>query len=137
MFTLCIIYIFFSTLSYIAYGDEMNQAIIIMMMPASNKVIQFIKICMCINIVFSYSVTIYPCNQVLQSIFLPCLSDKSTLKSILSLLLNGAILFLGCYLAIIFYVSLDSYLAFSGVILGSLVVLIIPAMCHYKLIADR
>ena len=92
---------------------------------------------MSISIVFSYPITIYPTNQVLQSFFLPCLSDESKLKAFLRFLLNGCVLLLGSYFSNIFYANLDTIIAFSGVVLGSVVILIIPTMCHYKIIASR
>jgi hypothetical protein len=36
-------------------------------------------------------------------------------------------------LAIFFYDKLDKILALSGTLLGTTVVLLIPALCHYKL----
>jgi len=45
------------------------------------------------------------------------------------------VLIVGMILAIYLYDSLDKVLALCGAILGTTVVLFIPSLCHYKLVA--
>ena len=42
---------------------------------------------------------------------------------------------LGLIMAIVFYKDLDKLLASTGVVFGTFVVLFVPSLCHYKLLA--
>ena len=89
------------------------------------------------NLVFSYPLTIYPTNIVLDSMLFGSLDETSKLRIFLEGLSRTVVLIIGMLLAIFFYDSLDKVLALSGTMLGTTVVLFIPAVCHYRLIASK
>ena len=66
--------------------------------------------------------------------------EKSELKKIywFENISHSVVLVIGMLLAIYLYDHLDKVLALCGAILGTTVVLFIPSVCHFKLIAcDR
>ena len=96
-------------------------------MPSENRLIQVVKVLYCFNIMFSYPLTIYPTNVVLDSILFR--RPRYHAENFIRL----CVLILGMQLAIHFYDKLDKILALSGTLLGTSVVLFLPALCHYKL----
>jgi len=60
--TLVTLYILFSSICYYTFGNDLSEAIIMEEMPADSRVIQVVKVLFCINIVFSYAITVYPTN---------------------------------------------------------------------------
>jgi len=78
--TLCIINIGFSELCYYAYGDDIKEPLIILQMPEENPAIIIDKIFFCFLIVFSYPLTVYVCNQVLDYAIFRKMEPSSTRK---------------------------------------------------------
>jgi amino acid permease len=60
--TLCTTYILFSELCYYTFGRDLNESIVMGEMPASNPIIKLVKVLFCINIMFSYPLSIFPTN---------------------------------------------------------------------------
>lgn len=67
LITLTITYCIFGELCYFTFGKTLNKPIITDMMPSSNIIIQIVKVLFMINLVFSYPLTIYITNVVLES----------------------------------------------------------------------
>jgi len=132
--TLCIINIGFSELCYYAYGDDIKEPLIILQMPEENPAIIIDKIFFCFLIVFSYPLTVYVCNQVLDYAIFRKMEPSSTRKWLKNLMriIN---LIIQLIIAITFYYSLHKILGFFGVTLGTIVVIIMPACIHYKLVS--
>jgi amino acid permease len=63
---LCTMYILFGELCYYTFGGGLNKAIIMEMMPADNPIIQVVKILFMLNLVFSYPLTIFITNLILE-----------------------------------------------------------------------
>jgi amino acid permease len=133
--TLILIYVTFSSLCYFTFGNNLNEAIIVEMLPAQSKVIQATKILFCINILFSYVITIYPTNQVLQGLFFSKFDEDTNSRRVFNAFGSLVILILGFTCAITFYSTLDRFLGVSGVLIGCPVILIIPCLCHYMLLS--
>lgn len=98
---------------------------------------QIIKILYTLNLVFSYPLTIYPTNIIIDSILFSSLPESSNLRLFLENFSRTIVLLIAMLLALFFYNSLDKLMALSGTILGTTVVLFIPSLCHYKLIARK
>jgi len=135
--TLCSIYIIFSEINYYTFGNDLNQPIVMGMMPANNLIIQIVKVLFSINIMFSYPITIFPTNQILEEIFLSRFAENSTYRNFFFRLICTIVLILGLVSAVQFYHDLDKILATTGVAFGTFVVLFVPSLCHYKLIATH
>jgi len=65
--TLCTVYIVFSEICYYTFGDALTQSIVMQEMPSDNSIIIAVKFLFCLNILFSYPITIYPTNVVIDS----------------------------------------------------------------------
>ena len=98
---LTVIFIIFSEICYYTYGDKLDQPIITEMLPKDNVIVQIIKFAFIGNLVFSYPITIYITNIILEGFtFQTCKRKSATrrwLKNVQrSLVLLGGIL-LGLY----------------------------------------
>ena len=92
----------------------------------------------CINLVFSYPLTIFPANKIIESfIFHRFLGMKevTTKRKWLKNLSRLIVVFLGCFLSITFEKVLDQFLGVAGAVLGITIILIVPTLYHYKVCA--
>ena len=64
---LCLMHIIFGTLCYYTFGKNLNEPIIMEMMPGQNIIILIIKFLFLVNLVFSYPLTIFITNLILES----------------------------------------------------------------------
>ena len=76
--TLCIIQILFSTLCYYAWAGSIVEPIITEILPAGNVLVQIMKLLYCINLVYSYRVSIVPTFSALEQYILG-VKEKSNL----------------------------------------------------------
>ena len=135
--TLCTIYILFSEICYYCFGNNLNESIVMQEMPSDDLVIQVVKVLYCFNIVFSYPITIYPTNVILDTILFDQIfniDEGSKKRYYFENLLRVVVLIIGIVLAVFFYDQLDKIMALGGTILGTTVVLFTPAACHYKIV---
>lgn len=132
--TLCLTYICFCEICYANYGAGLNQSIVMQQLPSSNLIVQIVKLAFVGNLLFSYPLTIYPTNIILDEVLFGCLPETSRVRLALETLMRTLVLAAGMTLAVFFYDDLDRILAMSGCLLGTTVVLIVPSVCHYVLI---
>ena len=66
LITLCTVYILFAGLCYYNWGATLDEAVVTEMLPADNAFVQFMKLAYCINLIFSYPVTIVPAHDTVQ-----------------------------------------------------------------------
>ena len=131
---LALINIVFSELCYYAYGSEITEPIFIQQMPEENPAIITAKILYVIMVVISYPLTIYITNYVIEEIVFSKM-EYSELRKWLKNLSRTIVVALALFISIVFYYSLHKILGFSGLILGSIVVLIVPSLIHNTLVA--
>ena len=86
----------------------------------------------CLNLVFSYPLTIFPANKIIESFIFANMKEVTTLRKWLKNLSRTVVVFLGCYFSILFKEELDDFLGVTGAVLGISIILIIPTLCHYK-----
>ena len=89
----------------------------------------------CLNLVFSYPLTIYPTNKIIESFLFVRMKEVTTKRKWLKNLSRTVVAFLGCYFSILFKDVLDDFLGVTGAVLGISIILIIPTLCHYKICA--
>ena len=70
-----VIYVLFSFLCYYAWGSDLDEPVVTEMLPADNHFVQAMKLLFCINLVFSYPITIVPTFNTLEAF---CLGKKET-----------------------------------------------------------
>jgi hypothetical protein len=100
-----------------------------------DKLIRTTEILFCLNLVFSYPLTVYPTNRIIESFLFMKMKEETTLKAWLMNLSRTVVVFLGCYFSILFKATLDDFLGVSGAVLGISIILIIPTLCHYNVVA--
>lgn len=104
-------------------------------MPAANPIIQLVKILFMINLIFSYPLIIYITNIILESYIFKSWKKATSCRKWSKNLQRTIVLLLGIIAAMYLKDCLDKVLALSGTLLGTTVVLIIPTLCHQKLLA--
>ena len=67
LLTLCTIYMSFSSLCYYAWGSDLDQPVVTEMLPADNKFVQAMKLLFCLNLVFSFPLTIVPTFNTMEA----------------------------------------------------------------------
>jgi proton-coupled amino acid transporter len=132
---LVMMYIFFGELCYYTFGGNLNKAIIMEMMPADNPIIQVVKILFMLNLVFSYPLTIFITNLILEGFTFRHSKRNTTLRKWLKNFQRSFVLLVGIVCALYLKDSLDKIFALSGTVLGTTVVMSIPAICHLNLLA--
>ena len=134
---LCIVYILFANLCYYTFGKDLDNPIITEMMPAGNKIIMVVKFLFMLNLVFSYPLIIFITNIILESYSFSkgTLKRKPKCRYYLKNLQRSFVLFLGIICAIYFRKTLDKLSALSGSIFGTNIVMTLPCVLHYKLVA--
>ncbi len=65
LISLCTVYIMFSFLCYYNWGADLDESVVTEMLPPDNAFVEFMKIAYCINLVFSYPITIVPAHQTI------------------------------------------------------------------------
>jgi Transmembrane amino acid transporter protein len=134
--TLCTINIFFSELCYYTFGDTLNEPVVILMFGEENYAIQIGKLFMCAVIVFSFPLQIIVVNHNIES-FIFDKMEYSILRTWLKNFSRLIITTLAVVIAVLFYYSLHKILGLTGVLIGSVVVLIVPALLHRKIMAEH
>lgn len=67
---LCTIYVSFSMLCYWAWGSDLTEPVVTEMLPADNTFVQVMKLAYCLNLVFSFTVIIWPTFTTLETLIL-------------------------------------------------------------------
>ena len=65
--TLCTCYVLFSELCYYAWGSDLTEPVVTEMLPADNTFVQIMKLLFCVNLVFSFPLTIVPTFDTLEA----------------------------------------------------------------------
>jgi amino acid permease len=136
------IYIAFSSLCYYAWGTDLNESVVTEMLPADNVWVQVMKLVFCVNLVFSYPLTVTPAWHAGQELFFGTKENENE-RYVESRVLYWSInmfrsALLGLTLLVTLYVSdsLDKVISVAGAVFGMTNVLLIPSLCHYILLAD-
>ena len=90
----------------------------------------------CVNLIFSYPLTIFPTNKIIESFIFESPADKTPFIKWARNFSRLIVCFLGCFFSILFKDYLDDFLGVTGAVLGISVILIIPTICHYKICAE-
>jgi proton-coupled amino acid transporter len=132
---LCSIYICFSMLCYYAWGQDLNQPVVTEMLPVENVYVQILKLVFCLNLIFSYPLTSACISEGLQSAFFYEGAEHDPKQYWKVNALRSTVPIAGVIVSITVAKSLDKVISLMGAILGVTIVLMIPAFCHFKLLA--
>jgi len=129
--TLAVYFSIFGCVSYAYFGNQ-KESIVINNMNEDDLIIKVTKLLYCINLVFSYPLTIYPANQILENFMFGSLkhSRKTTLRKWLKNLSRFLVVTAGCACSIFLQPILDQFLGISGAVIGIPIILIVPTLCH-------
>ena len=107
------------------------------MLPADNFWIRIIKILFCLNLVFSYPITINPTNTILEGYFFGGDPRQADVKEKWMRRLSRFLVCLSAtILGILLAKDMDKFLGLLGALLGSPLALTMPALVHLKLVAE-
>ena len=132
--TLACVFAGFGFLSYRYFG-HMENKFVIYNFP-TDPFLRTTEMMFCINLVFSYPLTIFPTNKIIESFLFRCMPRVTFTRKWLKNLSRTVVCFLGCWFSILFRANLDDFLGVSGAVLGVSIILIMPTLCHYKLVAE-
>lgn len=65
--TLCTFYVLFSELCYFTWGSDLTEPVVTEMLPADNTFVQIMKLLFCVNLIFSFPLTIVPTFDTLEA----------------------------------------------------------------------
>ena len=109
------------------------------MLPQDNILVQAVTILFCLNLVFSYPMSMAPTFQIAAAVIFGQNEEERTRETRSRYwkinALRSALLLFGILVSILVAEKLDRVMSLAGVILGMSNVLLIPAICHLKLIA--
>ena len=66
LITLCIVYVSFSSICYYAWGASLTEPVVTEMLPADNLFVQIMKMLFCLNLVFSFPLTMVPAYSTIE-----------------------------------------------------------------------
>lgn len=98
--------------------------------------IKITKLLYCLNLVFSYPLSIYPTNRTFERIAFGWLKDGTVLKYWVQNISRTFFVFLACFLSIVFSSTIDKFLGISGAVLGIPIILLVPTLCHLIIVAQ-
>jgi hypothetical protein len=129
------IHVSFSELCYYAYGDNLTEPLIVQQIPANEIPVIMAKILYMIMILFSYPLTIFTANQVIEG-FIFGKMMYSELRKWLKNLSRTVVVALGVSISIVTYYSLPVINGFFGALFGTIVVILVPSLMHNKILAE-
>jgi len=132
--TLACFYTFFGLVTYLTFGSGLIQPIITEMLPAENSMVIIIKICFCMNLIFSYAIMINPTNAILENWMFPAKASvgRRWARNASRFLVVVSAAVLAVFLADI----LDKFFGLIGALLCAPLAFMFPAMLHLKIIAS-
>ena len=140
---LCTVYVIFSFICFYAWGSNLTEAVVTQMLPADNVYVEIMSVLFSINLLFSYPLTIFVTNQTLAAFIFGTSEDErlgyhheSTWHFWKLNILRSGVLLAGIIVTICVAGVLDRMISIMGVLLGMSNVLFMPALCHYRLLAE-
>lgn len=132
--TLTIIYIFFGSLGYLTWGQSPIEPYSTDMLPASNIAVIVMKFLFSFNLIFSYSITIQPANQILGNWFCSK-APRGKCRHWLKNLQRSVVVFVSVIMAMTIADKIDKFLALVGALLCAPLAMTIPALVHLRMLA--
>ena len=135
--TLAVIFIIFGLLTYSTFGSDLDEPFITEMLPASNLGVELIKVLFCLNLVFSYPITINPTNSILESYVFGGDPRREKGTRVWARRFSRFMVCLAATLAgMALARDMDKFLGLLGALVGSPLALTLPALVHLKLVAQ-
>lgn len=135
--TLIVVYSIFSEVSYMAWGDTLDEPLVTEMLPADNVSVILIKFLYSLNLICSFPIAIQPTFTAVEAWFCGCLCLRER-QTCLYWVQNFS-RFLVCISAIVIATCLadkiDKFLGLIGSFLCAPLALFFPALVHLNLIA--
>ena len=114
------------------------------MLPAGNLGVSLIKVLFTMNLICSYPITINPTNTILESYLFtksstPIINgqrQKTRTEFYGARISRFLVVFFAGALSILLAADMDKFLGFFGALLGSPMAMTLPALIHFKLVAN-
>lgn len=134
--TLVTSHIIFSELIYYTYGDDLVEPIVIFQIPQDNWVTIIAEFLYLGVIIFSFPLNIYITNYVVESLIF-CEMRHSETRKWLKNLSRTMIVALSLIVSTFFYYYLPKITGLIGVLIGTTVVMITPALLHNEIVTEK
>ena len=113
-----------------------DKSFVTEMLNPEDKFVQLTKLMFCINLVYSYPLSIYPTNQILGRLTTSCIPEGRYKYWVVNFQ-RTLVIFLACFLSITFADTLDHFLGVTGAAFGIPLILMAPTMCDYVVVATK
>lgn len=142
--TLSLIFIIFGEVTVFAFGTNLDEPFVTQMLPAGSYMVSLIKILFCMNLVCSYAITVNPTNTIIESylfsrknsIVINGRYEKSRCEVFGSKISRFLVVCSAGILGIVLAADMDKFLGFIGALLGSPMAITLPALIHYRTVAE-
>ena len=113
------------------------------MLPAGNSGVSIIKVLFTLNLICSYPITVNPTNSILESYLFKNNAavingqrQRTRCEYFGTRISRFFVVFTAGILGILLAADMDKFLGFFGALLGSPMAMTLPALIHYKLVAN-
>lgn len=130
--TLTTIYVLFGALGYMAWGNTYIEPYSTDMLPASNIAVIIMKFLFSFNLIFSYSITIQPANQIYGNWFCSC-APKGKCRHWMKNLQRTIVVLCSVIISLTIADKIDKFLSLVGAVLCAPLAMTIPALVHLSL----
>jgi proton-coupled amino acid transporter len=137
MLTVLISYVGFGELTYMVYGNNVQDIIISNLPTDTTFNLAFVSsliVFFCINLVFTYPLVIYPANIILESYMFGHMKKSKKKMWLINLYRAGMVLFT-VVISLSMGDSLDKFLSLLGAVACTPIAFTLPTLFHYKLCA--
>ena len=133
--TLMLVLLFFANLCFMAWGRNLDQAIVTQMLPTDSVTVILLKFLFSLNLICSYPITVFPANISIEAWCCNCLKRQKVklywAKNLSRWLVTSAVAVLAVSLAS----KIDRFLGLMGSFLCAPLALTFPALLHLRLLA--
>ena len=138
--TLTVVYCLFANYCYLVIGSDLDTSFITQELDQSSIIVSVLQIMMCINLVCSYAIFIYPTNTIIEDYAYKSLSKRkdSRSKKMYYYVQNFSRLLVclfATYGAIELGKKLDKFLSVLGALLCAPLAITYPALIHMRVVA--
>jgi len=130
---LCLLYITFATLGYVAYGDKVHT-VVLLDLPKGSYIKTIVQILFIFEVYFSFPLTLYPVIGIMEPLFVKGSGQNSTLAKIgknafrtMAVVAAGAV-------AVGARKELDRFVAVIGAVCCMPLAIIYPSFIHFSVI---
>ena len=135
--TLAILYVAFSELCYLTFGENLTETIILLQLPSTNGFVIAVKLLYILALLCSYPLVMFPCVTIMEKYTLPkkYFPTKTQKRDLMRKFQRVVIVVFSVYVALVLADKLSKFLSLLGALLCGPLALTFPTYCHLKIVA--